>query len=315
MRNPPYAFFLALPLGFIGQRSGAIVWSLAIVAALMVSIRLIRKIHGKGKDGLYLLGYCFPPAVACLLGGQIATFMLLGLVLFLHFRERRPYIAGAALLLCALKPHLFIPFGVVLLFWIVTRRQYRIVAGLIAALAAALIVGFYLDPHGWNHYFAMMRSQDLKNEFIPTVSFFFRMAIHRDAGWLQFAPALVATVWALWYFVRNRESWSWEDQGSLLLLVSVTVAPYAWFTDEAVLLPSILAGLFFISDHGRSLLPFYIVAGIAFLEVLCGVITNSGLYAWTAPAWLFWYSFSTRTASPLSKDHLPDASSITAPSS
>src|SRR5258708_1052310 len=31
MRNPPTAFFLALPLGFVGARIGAVVWSLALV--------------------------------------------------------------------------------------------------------------------------------------------------------------------------------------------------------------------------------------------------------------------------------------------
>jgi hypothetical protein len=167
MRNPPYALFLALPLGFLSQRTGAVVWSLAIIAALMVSIRLIWKMHGRKNDGLHLLGYCFPPVLACLLGGQIATFILLGLVLFLYFREERPYVAGAALLMCVLKPHLFIPFGAVLFVWIVTRKRYRIVAGAVAAIAVALIVGFYLDSRGWDHYFAMMRSEDLKNGVHP----------------------------------------------------------------------------------------------------------------------------------------------------
>jgi Glycosyltransferase family 87 len=295
MRNPPYAFFLALPLGFFGERSGAVAWSLGIIAALMVSIRLITKMHGRKNDGLHLLGYCFPPALACLLGGQIATFILLGLVLFLYFRERRPYVAGAALLLCALKPHLFIPFGIVLLLWIVTRKQYRIVVGAVAAFTVALLIGFCFDPHGWDHYFAMMRSEDLKNEFIPTVSLFFRLAIHRDATWLQFVPALAASWWAFWYFLRNRELWRWTEHGSLLLLVSVMVAPYAWFTDEAVLLPAILAGIFMASDNRRSLLPYCVVAGTAFLAVLCGVITNSGFYVWTAPAWLIWYLYTTRS--------------------
>jgi Glycosyltransferase family 87 len=302
MRNPPYAFFLAFPLGFIGQRSGAIVWSLGIIAALMVSIRLIVKMHQRKNDGLHLLGYCFPPVLACLLGGQIATFILLGLVLFLYLRERRPYVAGASLILCALKPHLFIPFGVILLLWIVACKQYRIMAGAFMAFGAALLFGSYLDPHGWQHYFAMMGGEDLANEFIPAVSLFFRLAIHRNAIWLQFVPAIAATIWALWYFSRNRNQGKWNEHGSLLLFVSVMVAPYAWFTDEVVLLPAILAGVFHAADIRRSLLPFYLVVGVALLEVLCGVGMNSGFYVWTAPAWLIWYFWVSKPLTTL-RDH------------
>src|SRR5207245_5249593 len=107
------------------------------------------------NDGLHLLGYCFPPALACLLGGQMATFMLLGLVLFLYFHQRRPYLAGSALLLCALKPHLFIPFGVVLFLWIIYRKQYRILAAAACAFGASLIFGSYPAPPAWGHYFAL----------------------------------------------------------------------------------------------------------------------------------------------------------------
>jgi hypothetical protein len=113
-------------------------------------------------------------------------------------------------------------------------------------------------------------------------------------------PTITASMWALWYFFRNLDRWNWNEHGALLLLVSVMVAPYAWFTDEAVLLPAILAGIFRASDNRRSLLPFCFVAGIAFLEVLSGVITNSGFYAWTAPAWLLWYIVATRPSVQIS---------------
>jgi uncharacterized membrane protein (DUF106 family) len=92
----------------------------------------------------------------------------------------------------------------------------------------------------------------------------------------------------VWHFFRSQIDWN------LLLLVSVMVAPYAWFTDEAVLLPAILAGIFLAADNKQSLMPFYVIAGIAFLEVLCGVVTNSGFYVWTAPAWVLWYLLATR---------------------
>ncbi len=72
------------------------------------------------------------------------------------------------------------------------------------------------------------------------------------------------------------------------------VAPYAWFTDEAMLLPAILASLYLASDLGRSLVPYVIIAGIALIEVLAGVRINSPFYLWTSPAWLMWYLWASR---------------------
>jgi hypothetical protein len=286
MRTPPTAFFMAWPLGFVGARLGAVLWSLALVAALMTSIRLLWMMHGRPADRLHLVGYCFAPVLACLLAGQIGIFLLLGVVLLLRLHQTWPMFAGASLMLCALKPHLFLPFAVALCAWTIRRRAYRLLIGAAGAMAAALCLGFLLDLAAWRHYAAMAAQARLQDEFIPTLSLMFRLAVHRHAAWLQFLPAFGACIWTLWHFWKKREQWDWLDHGSMLLLVSVMVAPYAWFTDETVVLPAILAGLYRASNSGRSLLPFGFIGGIAMVEVLAGVNFNSGFYVWTAPAWL-----------------------------
>lgn len=285
MRNPPTAFFLALPLGFVGVRIGAVLWSLALVASLVFSIRTLWILNGRPADRVHLVGYCFAPVLACLLAGQIGIFLLLGVVLFLRFHHTQPVLAGASLLLCALKPHLFLPFGIALCAWAVYRRAYPLLLGAAAAMAGAACLGFALDPHGWQHYAAMAAHAKLQNEFIPTLSLIFRLLIYRSWIWLQFVPAAVACAWAVLRFIEHRERWNWLEQGSLLLLVSVMVAPYAWFSDEAVLLPAILFALYSRIRSGRSMLLFSIPMGLALIEVLAGVNINSGFYIWTAPAW------------------------------
>jgi hypothetical protein len=286
MRNPPYALFLTLPLGLLSARAGSVIWTLAIVLALMVSVRLLHKLHGEPAGGAHLLSYAFPPAVACLLAGQTAMFILLGLSLFLYYRDRKPYLAGAALLLGALKPHLIFPFAAVVLVWIIMRRQYRVAAGAVIAFSAALAVSGALDPHLLSHYAAMMHGENLQN---PTLSYLLQHALAPHLTVLQFLPAGLAAVWAVWYFARNAEQWDWTGQGSLVLLLSLVVAPYAWLTDEAAAMPAVLAGLFTVERERRTLLPYCLIAGIALFEMLSGVHTVSVYYRWTAPAWLGWY--------------------------
>jgi hypothetical protein len=289
VRYPPYALFLVFPLGFVSARTGAILWSLVLIAVLMGSVRLLWIMQGRPADRLHLISYVFPPAMACLLAGQVGILLLFGAVLFLYLLPQRPYLAGSALLLCLTKPHLFLPLGVVLLGWMVLRRAHKVAIGLAIALCAALAAASILDPHVWPDYAHLAKTAGIENEFIPVLSTVLRMALDRHATWLQFIPALLGCFWALHYFWARRERWSWTEHGLLLLLVSVMVAPYAWFTDETVLLPAILFGLYRASDAGRSLLPFGCIAGVALIEVVAGVPLNSGFYLWTAPAWLLWY--------------------------
>jgi hypothetical protein len=305
MRNPPDALFLALPLGFAGPNTGLVLWMIALLASLVTSIRLIWSMNGRPENRLHLLGYCFAPVMECLMAGQFGIFLLLGVVLFLYFHKSRPFLAGGALLLCAAKPHLFLPFGIVLLLWVVIQKAYRILAGFCAALLASCSLTLCFDTHAWYQYSMMMRTSGIMGEIVPTLSEFFRLILDRNAVWLQFLPQAAACLWALWYFWTRRSRWSWLDQGLLLLLVSVLCSPYALLTDETMLLPAVLAGIYRADGSGRSLLPFGLVAGVAMIEVFAEVPIASAYYLWTAPAWLAWYLYATGKKSAARADIMP----------
>ncbi len=104
MRNPPWALPLAYPLGFLGLRVAAILWTLLLLACLLISVRMVCELHGSPPNRIHWLGLAFTPALICLTMGQTSLFTLLGFVLFLRFHRHRPFVAGAALWLCALKP-------------------------------------------------------------------------------------------------------------------------------------------------------------------------------------------------------------------
>jgi hypothetical protein len=250
-------------------------------------------LHGRPDNRLHLLGYCFAPVMGCLMLGQFGLFLLFGVVLFLFFHKSRPFLAGVALLLCALKPHLFLPFGVALAAWALSSKTYRILAGACAALVAGFAVAFCIDRQGWSQYSLMMSHAGIKDVALFTLSKYFRLLVGRNAFWLQFLPQAAACVWALWYFLSRRARWNWKDQGLVVLLVSVMCAPYAWFTDEAVLLPAVLVGVYRADESGRSLLPFGFLAAAAIVELLASTPIASPYFLWTTPAWLAWYLYAT----------------------
>lgn len=294
IRYPPNGLLFELLLAQFGPRTGGIVWILALIAALMISIRLLRQMMDPTGDRTHLLGYLFPPVLCCLLAGQIGIFLLLAFTLFLYLHERRPLLAGAALSFCLTKPHLVALPLLVLLVWSVSRRRFQILAGGAATLLVCGLLPLYFDGHIWSHYLVGFRGEHIENEFIPVLSFVFRMLVRRQWQMLQFLPMFCGLIWAVVYFWRRRDSWEWVRDGSFLIAVGVMVAPYAWITDESLALPAVLFGLYALPRTGRSIVPYAILAAAGLAEVLFALPPGSGVYLWTAPAWVAWSVYANR---------------------
>jgi hypothetical protein len=294
MRNPPVAFFMALPFGWTGPKTGVIVWMFVLLGMLGLASYLIWHINGRPDSLFNFFGFGFAPALACLMAGQCGILLLLGMALFLFLYKDRPFLAGAVLLLCALKPHFFAPFGIALLLWCVTTKKgYRILVGACVAIAASCALAYALDPHAWSQYSRMVRTGGALNEVVPKLSAELRLLIDPSAVWIQFAPEAAACVWTVWYFWTRRHAWNWMDHGMVLLLVGAVCTPYGFLPDESLLLPAILAGVYRSIQLRRPLWPFAVLAAAELLELGTGAAIVSRYYLWTTPAWLCWYLYAT----------------------
>ena len=295
MRNPPWALPLAYPLGFLPLRLAGILWSLVLLAWLLISVRMVRQLHGSPPNRIHWLGLAFTPGLICLTMGQTALFSLLGLVLFLRLHHSRPFAAGAALWLCALKPHLFLPFAAALVAWIVVSRAFKLLAGAAAAIALSSVAAFLIDPTAWRDYMRLMRSPTVENEFIPCLAGAMRHWLRPHATWLQYLPAALCCVWAIFYYWRHRAAWNWVANSSPLVLVSLLAAPYCWFYDQCLAIPALMHGAY--ATRSRMLLMVLALAILVMDGEICGVPVVSSLWLWTAPAWLAWYLFARATRS------------------
>lgn len=296
MRNPPWALPLTLPLGPIGIRIGSLIWSPLLLGCLALSVRLLWIVYGRPGNPLHWLALSFAPALSCLIAGQTALFALLGLALFLSLHRTRPFLAGTALWLCMLKPHLFLPFGLVLAIWIVTSRSYKVLAGAATALAASCALVWWVDPLAWSQYAQMMRESGIQKEFIPCLAIVLRLWTSPQAMWIQYVPATVACVWAVAYFWPRRHTWDWTTHGGVLTMVSIFMAPYCWLFDQVMAIPALMLAAY--RTRSRVLLVLLAAASVA-MEITwgCGVKLASPLNLWTAPVWLAWY-LAARLTSP-----------------
>jgi hypothetical protein len=289
MRNPPWALFLVAPLGLMSARIGLFFWTLAIAACILISVRLLN--DSSQDDPLALL---FAPAIACIDSGQSSAFLLLGFALFLRFHRTRPFLVGAALLLMAIKPHLFLVFWILLLADAFIRRSFRIFAGFAAALAAATVFPMCFDARVWPGYVAMLRTSALNHEEFPTASMLFRMMIDPHRFWLVFIPSGLTILWGVWYYLQNKTTWDWRSHGLLVMLVTILASPYGWITDEIVLLPSIILALNLRQKRAYSvplLIAINCVAAVLFLAT--NAVLKSPVFLWTPVAWLAWFLYAT----------------------
>jgi hypothetical protein len=295
MRNPPSSLPLVYPLGFLGLWPASVLWSVLLLACLVVSVHMLWVMHGRPKNHRHWIGYTFGPALLCMIMGQSSVFVLLGLVLFLRLHRTRPFLAGIALWPCALKPHLFLPFGVALLAWVVVSRSYKILIGAAVAIAASSAIALLIDPQAWTQYAQMIRTSGIQSDFIPCVSVMLRKWISERTVWLQYLPAVLACIWAMGYYWSRRSTWDWMKNGSLLMVVSLVAAPYSWIYDACILIPALLQGAYVTRSRGV-LLTLAFLSALVEVALAVDILKPAAIFLWTiwiAPAWLAWYLVAT----------------------
>jgi Glycosyltransferase family 87 len=291
---------MVLPLGLLNAYWARVVWLAVLLASLILSMRISWRMYGDGirPPTVFLLaGYLFAPVPACLAAGQLGLVLLLGIVLFLFLVERHPLLAGAALLIPCAKPRLFSLLWPILAIWIASRKKWSLAVGFALAFSSAVAMAWAFDLAVFWHYREMLRQSSIQFEFIPALSGVLRLIFFRRLFWAQFLPLAAGLLWSGWYYCKNRRIWSWKEHGPALLVVSVLTTPYAWITDEAILLPAILQGVLWVYRAKpnltlRSQLAISVFAcldGLLLLILRAKIPFATGIYFWSSLVWVSWY--------------------------
>jgi hypothetical protein len=304
LRTPPWSLWMVLPLGMFNPFGAWCLWIAICFGSLVVAMNLCRRLYGRvvPRDLFSVVGYLFAPIPACLVSGQMGLVLLLGIVLFLWWERKHPFLAGAALILPFAKPHLLSLFWVGLALWIVLHRKSKVAVGFMFTFVAAVAVALVLDPTVFHQYREMLRTASIGREFIPAFSGVIRLLLFRRFFWVQFVPLAIGLLWCFWFFFRRLHTWDWQEHGPALLVVSVLTTPYAWLADESVLLPAILqAAAFAYESHTGMklrtkliLLIFALLNGLLLLILRFKIPFATGIYFWSSLVWFGWYFYARR---------------------
>ena len=107
-------------------------------------------------------------------------------------------------------------------------------------------------------------------------------------------PAAVAILWGIWYYLRNRHDWNWASHGMLLMLITVMASPYGWFTDEVVLLPSLIFALNLPQKRKYAGWLLLAINVAAFAIYRAGSSLESPYLLWTPTAWFVWFLYTIK---------------------
>ncbi|MCL7957186.1 MAG: glycosyltransferase 87 family protein [marine benthic group bacterium] len=245
VRNPPWTLPLLLPFAALPFGAGWYAWAVAQIALIGVcAATLWRLFEGSARPSVAItLTFLFPPAVFVALGGQIGGVLLLGLTGFtVAVEKRRDLVAGLFLSLLTLKPHLLLPFGVIVLLWSWHERRYLHLIGAAVGCAVGFMVALVLQPEIFGQYLEFARAEVPEEDVVSTPGAALRQLIGFRHFWAQWIPAALGIGWAISHYHRRSNGWSWKAELPQLAAVSWLAAPYGWVYDMVLLVPAVLDG-------------------------------------------------------------------------
>jgi hypothetical protein len=162
MWNPPWTLSFTLPFGLVDYQTAQFAWFLSHTLIVFVGAKLLWKIYGGDVEksryaALSILS--FAPTYFALLLGQIGPLILLGLIAFLASVKKKAWgLAGAALTIAAIKPHLLYLLWLALLMWTLKKLQWQLVTGFMVTGIAVALLPVLLDRDVYLQYFDLLKT-------------------------------------------------------------------------------------------------------------------------------------------------------------
>jgi hypothetical protein len=239
---PPWALPILGIMAYPPFRPAQIAWfAISLALNCLSALGLWIYFDGERRRAWIAILICatFIPMGGAELQGQITPLMLASLTGFLLcVRSDRYFVAGVLLLGLGFKPHLLYLVAVAILFWVVKKRAWTMLAGAALSYGLAIVAALL---HNRNSLDYLGHTVNAAMEVSCGLGGVLRGIFGIQLLWLQFVPCILGSAWFLCYWAKHRHQWDWQVDLPLLLLVSVGTSPYYWYLDFILILPALIS--------------------------------------------------------------------------
>lgn len=143
---PPFTLLLAVPMSWMGLRTGYIVWMLFSIFGSAFLLRLVRL-----SWPVILLGIFSPASIYSMMLGQYGTLVGAAFVASLLAAPRRPLLSGGLTGIMILKPQIALLIPIV---WLAQRNARAIAMACAITAVLATLVTLLFGPSVWSDFWA-----------------------------------------------------------------------------------------------------------------------------------------------------------------
>jgi hypothetical protein len=125
----------------------------------------------------------------------------------------------------------------------------------------------------------------------PTIGGYMRyFIVGVDQFWPQYVGPVLGLFFFIFYWIKERLTWSWPQNTPALVFASAVTSLYSWTYDQVVLLVAVIKAWIQLIPRGKSAWPLVV---FFFLIQLTNLILHRYLdefwFIWFAPVMLLWY--------------------------
>ena len=234
--NPPTLFVFMLPLAWLPFDAAKATWFVFNVVVLLSVILMLAYLYIPHGSRIFFV-FClfvilFPQVLVAIIMGQVTYLVLLGLVSSMVLMRREQwFLAGAALILTTVKPHMAFLAVPYLLLFMAYRRKWQGWLGLLSATAICLILLTWFRPV-WVKDFLGVFGIAPVNWATPTIGGVLSFLHLTDS--LRYMVVLLLPL--AWVLARKQNTLSLETSVALLTVLTVPTTFYGWGYDQSILL-------------------------------------------------------------------------------
>lgn len=269
----PFAILFA-PLAVLSVQSSYIFWIFLAQVAILVSIVILLFFYPtrSGYMELAIVAgiFLFRPVFSVIVAGQILPFLLFFVSLaILLFNQKKWFWGGFILSLLSVKPSIGIPLLALAGIWLLSRKQWMGILGMLAGGIVLFLIGVLVNPY-WVVDYANIGGDSFSKYFgmHPTLWGVVDKILVVNSRSLVAGMFLALTIFLLEAYLFHRTQVGALEAFAAFLPAGLLIAPYSWAYDQILLTVPIVYLVMNISISQGNKVAVLFLFGIVALAVI-----------------------------------------------